>query len=186
MQDINFFDHYQLQAQQNRKLQPVSFVGMAILAMVASSGVLFYQSWQLTTDMQALEIALADPAIQVKLVEAEQLANELTALTTLDNQVSSIVTAIDNRDANITQTLLAVSQVIPQTVTLDQTSIQATTLIIDGQAVMRQAIAEFQYNLKQLGLFNDVYVSTIQPTSGDATTFNFQLECQIGGGVNEN
>lgn len=69
---------------------------------------------------------------------------------------------------------------MPKTVTIDQMTINATTVSLNGKGVTRQAIAEFQHNLKELTLFVDVYVSTIQPVSGDSNGFSFQIQCQRG------
>ncbi|MGL4952233.1 MAG: PilN domain-containing protein [Culicoidibacterales bacterium] len=184
MQDINFFDHYQLQEEEARKLKPGAFVVIASILMLGISGVLFYQSWQLKNDISELEMVINNPEIQVQLKEAQKLEQDLTTLTQIENQVNNIVTNIDKKDANITQYLLEISKVMPKTVTLDQTTLNANLVVMDAQAVTRQAIAEFQHNLKELGIFSDVYISTIQPTSSEG--FNFQIQCQIGGSLNEN
>lgn len=185
MQDINFFDHYQRQEQEEKKLGPLAFIIIAASLLVVGSGVLTYQTWNLNKEISQLESTLADPKLALEIQRAEKLARELEALTSLDTQISEVVSGIDSRDANISQALLAISSVIPQTITLDQTSLNASLITMTASATTRQAIAEFQYNLKQLGLFSDVYIGTIQPTSGDGSNFNFQIQCQIGGTSNE-
>ncbi|MGL4973028.1 MAG: PilN domain-containing protein [Culicoidibacterales bacterium] len=186
MQDINFFDHYQKQEQENRKLKPIAFVIIAVMLMAVLSSVLVYQAWQLSTEITELEITLNNPEIQEQLAETQQLAQELTILNQLNTEVATAISAINQKDANVTQYLLEISKIMPKTIILDQLTLNASVVTINAQAVTRQEIAEFQYNLKALGVFSDVYISTIQPTSGDGTAFNFQVQCQIGGGVNEN
>lgn len=185
MQDINFFDHYQQQELANKKQLPILLASGAVVTMLALTGTMTYQTWQLNQEIIANQAKLDNAALQAKVAEVQLLEQELVVLTELDKQVDEVTTAINYRDANISQSLLAISKVIPQPITLDSTTMTAQTITMTAQAVTRQAIAEFQYNLKALEMFEDVYVSTIQPVSGETTGFNFQIQCQLGGAENE-
>lgn len=181
MQDINFFDHYQQQEFASKKKAPIFLGSFIVLGMLVLTGGMTYQTWQLNQSIANYETKLQNPSLQAQVIEAQQLEQELTLLTDLGVQVNEVTTAINQRDANVSQTLLAISQVIPKTVTLDQTTMTSQTITMSAQATTRQAIAEFQYNLKELAIFSDVYISTIQPASGEGNNFNFQVQCQLGG-----
>ncbi|MGL4624375.1 MAG: PilN domain-containing protein [Culicoidibacterales bacterium] len=181
MQDINFFDHYQQQELASKKKTPVLLGSALLVTMLALTGAMTYQTWQLNQTIASYETQLQNPTLQAKVIEVQKIEEELTLLTELENQVIEVTTAINQRDANISQTLVAISQIMPKTVTLDQTTMTSQTMTMTAQATTRQAIAEFQHNLKELNIFTDVYVSTIQPASGENKNFNFQVQCQLGG-----
>lgn len=179
MQDINFFDHYRQEAAEKNTIIKTAGVVLAVILCLLTL-VMTYETWTVQKKIANVQSQLEDSSLQKKLQEAEYIDNQSAVLNETEQDLNAIINAVDTRDANVSQALVLISKIMPKTVTIDQMTINATTVSLNGKGVTRQAIAEFQHNLKELTLFVDVYVSTIQPVSGDSNGFSFQIQCQRG------
>lgn len=185
MYDYNFFENYKYNKKSTvntKGLAPLTF----ILAMFVLGGVTaysFYQNGLLLGQniLMTTELALPENVDTFSRIESKQTLK--TTLTTISQDLNGAVTMIDQKEV-ITQDLMDLIVLsLPSDAQILNMSISDNTISINGVAAQRSAVAEFEKNLRDTGVFASVTLSTINTQEEE---YNYDLSISLGGVVNEN
>lgn len=179
--DINFFSTYQLKSQdkKNQNLYSYIFGGTVGLFIIGTFTFNQFQTYQLNKKIAELNEELSSPGIVEKIDESDRVYQMLELLNQYDQDVTVLIDNINSRDIVTTTLLNQISSTIPTDVTFSSLSLTNTSVTMQATSETRTAIAEVQYNLKQLPFISDVYVGSISPDA----PYTFSLSCTISGGA---
>lgn len=175
--DINFFTPYQGQKKEakNKIIYVYSSVGFLTVAIL---GTLVWNTVNLSilkAQIKGYEAKLNAPEIQEKLAEAREVANKTDILNKYDVGLTEIITAVESREVVSTKILNSISSTLPTEVSFNSINLTNTEVSIQAVSSNRTAIAELQYNLKQLDNVQDVYIGAI---SGEEL-YTFDIKCVL-------
>lgn len=179
--DINFFSTYQSKRQDKKSQKLYGYIlgGTIGLFIIGTFIVTTVQSYQLNQTINGLNEELVSPAIVEQIAESDRVYQTLEILNQYETEITTLVDNINSRDFVTTTLLNQISSTIPTEVTFSSLSLTSTTITMQATSETRTAIAEVQYNLKQLSFISDVYIGSI---SSDAP-YSFSLSCTISGGA---
>lgn len=176
-QDINFFSTYQSERHQQKNQNIYSYVlgGVVGLFVIGTFTYNQIQISKINHQIDELETALLDPALQEQIKESDLAFKTSELLDQYDSGLNSLLASIESRDLITTQKLDLISSTIPSEVQFGSLSITNTNITISATSTSRTAIAEVQHNLKQLDFIADVYIGSI----GGTDTYSFSLNCTL-------
>ena len=179
--DINFFSTYQLKNQDKKSQNLYGYLFGGAVGLFVLGTLMFNQAQlhQLNKKIDELNDELASPGIVEKIAESDRVYQVLEALNHYDQEVTILVNNINSRDFVTTALLNQISSTIPTEVTFSSLSLTNTNMTMQATSQTRTAIAEVQYNLKQLPFVSDVYIGAISPDA----PYTFSLSCTINGGA---
>lgn len=175
--DINFFTPYQGQKKEekNKIIYVYSSVGFLTVAIL---GTLVWNTASLAIlkgQIKSYEAKLNAPEIVEKLNEANEVARRTEILKKYDASLSEAITAVETREVVSTKILNVLSSTLPSEVSFNSINLTNTEVSIQAVSSTRTAIAELQYNLKQLDNVQDVYIGAI---SGEES-YTFDVKCVL-------
>ena len=94
-------------------------------------------------------------------------------LRELDFKINNSLNKI-NRDV-----LQVISSAVPPGIFFEALSLSNHELEIQGRAKDYISIAKFEHNLRNVGIFNNVHISTIHISADDGLTYNFSMTCKL-------
>lgn len=175
--DINFFAPYQekKKEEKNKNIYVHSIAGFLTVAifgtLIWNTAVLFI----LKRQMNIYEKEINKPEIQEKLKEATELTKKIDILKKYDVGLTEAITAVKSREVVSTRILNMISSTLPSEVSFNSINLTNGEVSIQAVSSSRTAIAELQYNLKQLDNVQDVYIGAI---SGE-TSYTFDVKCVL-------
>ncbi|GAA0179244.1 hypothetical protein SH2C18_21490 [Clostridium sediminicola] len=182
MKDFNFFD-YLLKEKKKRNIKVINIV---ILVSVICTVMLvaYLINFGIIKKLNS-EIAKNEVAIKSKNYgETQNAISEKEKMLKVINEYSEIVGGINsliiNSDRINKDLLLSINKTIPQNIILNYISLNSTYIFLEGISTSRQGIAEFEYNLKNTGLFSDIHINNI---SSEGSSFVFDIEAELKGGA---
>ena len=178
--DINFFSSYQgkKKEKKNKNIYIASLLGFLAIFIV---GTLTWNTFNiLKTEKQIKEYQaqLEDPAIKEKVAEAEEVSAELDILSRYDKEITNVYKSVTTRDIVSNEILNMVSSTLPTEVSFNSLNVTNTEITMQATSTNRTAIAEVQYNLKQLRNIQEVYIGSI---AGDEK-YTFDIRCTLKDG----
>ena len=178
--DINFFSPYQgkKKEQKNQNIYKYSlsgFVAAFIVGTLAWNSINLYKVNKSIADYTA---KLEDPSIVEKVLEAEQTEAKLNLLSSYEKQLNTIYKGVESRDVVLNEILNMISSTLPTEVSFNSLNLTNTEITMQATSTNRTAIAEVQYNLKQLKNIQEVYIGAI---SGDEK-YTFDIRCTLKDG----
>lgn len=177
VQDINFFSPYTGKKKEafNKNIYIYSLVGTMATAIV---GTFIWNSVSISMvnkEIANFEAELSRPEIAEKIAESEVVNKKLDILNRYENGLNEIYKAVESREVVSTGLLNMISSTLPTEVSFNSINITNTDIAIQAVSDNRTAIAEVQYNLKQLPNVQDVYIGAI---TGEEK-FNFDIKCVL-------
>ena len=172
--DINFFSPYQgkKKEQKNQNIYKYSLSGFVAAFIVGTL------AWNSINLYKVNTAKLEDPSIVEKLLEAEQTEAKLNLLSSYEKQLNTIYKGVESRDVVSNEILNMISSTLPTEVSFNSLNLTNTEITMQATSTNRTAIAEVQYNLKQLKNIQEVYIGAI---SGDEK-YTFDIRCTLKDG----
>lgn len=187
MKDFNFFqvESYDEKEKSNKKNYILATAGILVFFMVLTSGYKLVKTFKLNKEIKAMESYINSKENIEKLKEAERQQDKLKILEQYKQKVSPIADFIES-SGNINSYLINNIYIsIPKDVYFKSINMDNNNIQIQGQGSRREDIAEFQYNLKDTNLFENIFVSNISQSEGGKYIFN--LKCTLKDvGIDEN
>lgn len=192
--NFNFFRGY---GKQHKKVSANrNIIALAMAAIVIFMGAFYgynlYQMGKLKKEMADMQAFMNEPANLAKYKKYEIAKKQLAILTTYHDGVSKINKAIDDHSQIGTEMIDQLQMAMPADLTIQNINLANGSITMQGFCTKRETVAEFQYNLKETGLFDKVFVGTIDKFSsfdgvtaveGEYFTFNVRGDIK-GGGAN--
>lgn len=186
MVDYNFFDNYSAtKAKKSVGVQiSLLFSLVMLLVLIGTIGFNYFFMNVRSNQIKHLEEDIAE--IQktdelIRLLDKEALLIELK--TTVNGM--TLVGENMNQFNRVNENVIAVIvDAMPSDVQLNGLDIIENEIIIEGEAVIKPAIAEFEYNIHRVEYFDSIAIQSI--TRSEENTFTFSMTLDMGGAVDEN
>ncbi|MDO4720194.1 MAG: PilN domain-containing protein [Peptostreptococcaceae bacterium] len=191
MKEFNFFKPYLSSVKKEDKKGPEVFfvTGIVLLAavLVLSVGAGVYmvrQTDSLKKKIEALEKEVNDPSIQAELAELAILEDEVRTIEAEKLFVDSLDTQFDNMSKVNGSFMDFVANEVVENLYLTSVVIKDTKVEIEGTALNRMGIAQFEYDLRKNGDFVNILVEAIEKQEEtEGYEFRMSLEVKEDGAV---
>jgi len=100
---------------------------------------------------------------------------KLEVLNQYHSAVTSLNDVVVSEDYINTELIKKISNVVPESISFKSMNIADRVIVMNGTSSTRVSIGELQYNLKELGIFDEVHVSTINSNEEDSANFSFNF-----------
>lgn len=180
MKDINLLSQSHQQKRERQNSGMGQKLGIAILVVLTLGGL----GYGILAFLQA-RLASEERAIEQKIKEATpivELKKDIQVKQEKINQLSEMVDLVMAQSMINTRIFEGISRVMPENVFIVNYALsQSADLSIIGKAKDRDSIAYFIHELKDSGMFSDVYLSNVSVTASktaetdpsDITEYNF-------------
>lgn len=186
MRRINFFSPYIVRTRAGGKKAGV-FQGLAIaviLILLGTYGFNWYAISRAISETQEMTAFMTEPKNLEAVKKYNETERKYNALKQYNGVLNEITSYVDKRDVINSVLLGDLNGTIPKEVFLQGTNLDIKALDIQGVSQNRTAIAEYQYNLKNLALFKRVFVTSIMTNQSEegSTDLIFSLKTEFEGG----
>jgi len=185
MYDYNFFEHYKSKKKTNKDgnglVSLVFLIGIVVLGVITANS--YFQNGLIVKDNleMSTELALAENVELFSRIESKQTLNIQLKDMSANLIVASSV--IDQREVIRIELINNLVLSLPSDAQILNLSIDQGMITLNGVAAQRSAIAEFQKNLRDTGVFPLITVAGINTQEDD---FSFDMSITLGGIIDEN
>ncbi|AOR24626.1 PilN domain-containing protein [Clostridium taeniosporum] len=181
MRDINFFAPYK--GKDKEKKSTLLYIygvmgvigGLIIITLIFNSVRIFI----LNKNISYYEEQLNNSEIKQKFSEAEKINDKISTLTKYNDILDDVVDKINNRN-NVSDLILNdVNSTIPSQISFKNLQISNDILTIQGITSSRDAVGEFQHNLRELSMMKDVFVNSIDIDDSVEGQYSFDIKCVL-------
>jgi len=184
MRDFNFFSSY-IDQNKKSKNNNILIVSSIIILIVSMSGFTVYTNSKIKKveeEKAKYEEYLNSEKVVKELAKVNEKKTKIEIMKKYYNAVSDINIEMNEADKINTILMDRISSKLPTNLFLKSMNIDGINVNIQGVAMNRTSIAELEYNLKELGIFDSVHISNISKESDETQNFTFALKCTLKGG----
>lgn len=181
MRDFNFFSPFINQKHSYRVRYFNLTIGLTVF-LVFFCGYFIFNAVRISdlkSQIRSKEAFLGSPEAQAIVKEEAETKHKLDILNQYYSIIEEVQQRIRNKDRIHSQLLGKINSTVPKEVSFTSLNLDIDGLIITGAGSSRKAIAELEYNLKQLGIFSEVHISSIAKASGSTGELNFSISCRF-------
>lgn len=178
MRDLNFFKDYKGGKQEKVKQSKYLYIviGIWVAIIVITFGYNSFNILRYKNKYKHYNEQLSSDRITKKLEKVEEVEKKISVLKIYDTNLSEVTVAVDRRDDVSKEVIEKIRKCGTENMEYSKMSIQEGIVSIEGNAKSRNDVATLEYNLKKLGIFNDVHVNDIKEDSGK---FAFNIKAVI-------
>lgn len=181
MRDFNFFTPY-VSTKKDKEKGRLFTVLVALVAFLIVGSLVWNSAnmFLLNKRIDELKGKINDPDFQSQLKKSEELAKKSYELKNLNGDLNDIYKYIESRTLVGTDLMVQINSTLPEGISLKTLTVDGESIQIQAMSKTRQAVGEFQHNLKNINRVKEVYVSNIN--SDLASTegqFNFSIKCLL-------
>ncbi|NFI94673.1 PilN domain-containing protein [Clostridium botulinum] len=179
MRDINFFSPYQGKNQEKKNAMIYIYGAMGVVGALIIITLIFNTTriLLLNRSISNYNEKLNTTEIQEKFAEAKKVNNEIEILTKYDSALNDVLGKVNSRNNVSDLVLTSINSTIPSQISFKTLQINNDILIIQGISSSRDAVGEFQHNLKELSIINDVFVNSIDIDGALEGNYSFDIKC---------
>ncbi|WP_252237984.1 MULTISPECIES: PilN domain-containing protein [unclassified Clostridium] len=179
MRDINFFSPYQGKNQEKKSAMIYIYGVMGVVGTLIIITLIFNTTkiLLLNRSISNYNEKLNTTEIQEKFAEAQKVNNEIEILTKYDSALNDVLGKVNSRNNVSDLVLTSINSTIPSQISFKTLQINNDILIIQGISSSRDAVGEFQHNLKELSIMNDVFVNSIDIDGALEGNYSFDIKC---------
>ncbi|AIY80353.1 fimbrial assembly family protein [Clostridium botulinum 202F] len=179
MRDINFFSPYQGKNQEKKNAMIYIYGAMGVVGALIIITLIFNTTriLLLNRSISNYNEKLNTTEIQEKFAEAQKVNNEIEILTKYDSALNDVLGKVNSRNNVSDLVLTSINSTIPSQISFKTLQINNDILIIQGISSSRDAVGEFQHNLKELSIINDVFVNSIDIDGALECNYSFDIKC---------
>jgi Tfp pilus assembly protein PilN len=181
MRDFNFFSPYIEGHQKSRnKVQKTAiFAVLAVLAITTFPTMNYMKIKSLQQEIHSLESYAGKEDIRIQLNTVEDKKNKISIINkylAIAQAVSAQLEQVDKIHSNM---LVNMADAIPQAVFIKTLNITASDVQIQGVSDDPDAVAQYEYNLKQLDWLVEVHVGIISAELEEKDNYYFTMNCKL-------
>ena len=178
MRDLNFFKDYKGGKQEKIKQSKFLYIviGIWVAIIVITLGYNSFNILRYKSKYKHYNEQLNSDRVTKKLQRVEEVENKISVLKIYDTNLSEVTMAVERRDDVSKEVVQKIRKCGTENMEYSKMSIQEGIVNIEGNANSRNDVATLEYNLKKLGIFNDVHVNDIKENSGK---FTFTIKAVI-------
>ena len=174
MQDYNFFEPFEKGRKKPERSQ-VSWAKIGILILVGVlvwPGINFVQLMLLNNQIEEMEQTLLTSPDYPRIAEVDRKLVQLADEQRLLSQMEEAGRMIDGKEVIDEQLLFTITSAMPPDTTLSNMSISGREISMQGEAGSKPAIAELEFNLRNTGQFESIFVPSITEDEEAGWVFN--------------
>ncbi|MDS0525688.1 PilN domain-containing protein [Clostridium sp. SHJSY1] len=181
MRDLNFFSQYQEKKQEKKNEKIYFYLASGLLVSIIIGTVSFNLVKIMIYDKQIKEYTEKFNAndIQTKLKEADEVSGKLSILTKYESALSSVSTSLRKLDVVTDDLLNDICGAIPSEVSFKDFKVEGYDVTISGISSNREAIGEYEHNLKKLSKIKSVQITKISKTNTVGEDYSFDMTCVL-------
>lgn len=187
MRDFNFFRSYLIKKKAITGLKLPLLIGLISFTVVGIG--LFLVNLEamhrLNRQISNATSFLSSEDNLSKLKQYESAKDKIEALNKYLDAVVKINDQISQDNTVSSQLLTKINSALPHEIFIQSLNMDAMEIDIQGVSASRISIAEYQHNLKDLGIFDSVFVGNINSDPIQKDNYLFSIKCLFKGG-NEN
>ena len=178
MRDLNFFKDYKGGKQEKIKQSKFLYIviGIWVAIIVITLGYNSFNILRYKSKYKHYNEQLNSDRVTKKLQRVEEVENKISVLKIYDTNLSEVTMAVDRRDDVSKENIEKILKCGAEDMIYSKLSIQEGVVNIEGATKNRNDVASLQYDLKKLGIFNDVHVNDVKDNSGE---FTFSIKAVI-------
>lgn len=191
MHDFNFFRSYQKPTGKAAALKQNTMIACITIFVLIAGIYSFngYRIYKLNSEMKQMTEFMTAPEnakLYQKYLKTKDQVAVLNSYFTVTDRINRLIE--NNYEVN-NDMLLTLSNAIPSTISLQSSKINNLTVDFQGLTKNRLAIAEYEHNLIETGLFKEVFVTNIDQaydiSYGVSTADNylFSIKCELKEGT---
>ena len=197
LKDLNLFKQYKKNTTGNSASFSKAIIPSCMIVLLALFFGLYYYNTvtmkNLNTDIKKMQTVLTTQATLAKLKVYNDTKSRVGIMKNYISVVDAVESSIEKTSYLNSNFLISINSTMPANTFIESLNLDANTIQIKGMSISREEIAEYQHNLKKLGIFNDVFIGNITTQTSKATIqnpypqkrFSFALQCeQKGVGMN--
>ena len=184
MHDINFFTPY-IEARRPSSKIYVNLILVMSLIFGAAAGFYVWSEFKvnsLNKEIKQKEVFLNSEENQAKLKRAKETKKKSEIIDKYSKAIDNVNTNIDKSDVVNTKILDSIRSTLPASVFFKSMSLTPENIQLQCVAASRVSVAEFEHNLKALGMFESVKIPAITNDEATSTGFSFSVTCTMKGG----
>ncbi|MBU5317383.1 hypothetical protein KQI30_14090 [Clostridium bornimense] len=172
MRDLNFFKDYKGGKQEKIKQSKFLYIviGIWVAIIVITLGYNSFNILRYKSKYKHYNEQLNSESVTKKLKKVEEVENKISVLKVYDTNLSEVTMAVDRRDDVSKDIIEKIRKCGTENMECSKISIQEGVVTVEVTGSSRNDIATLQYNLKKLGIFNDVHVNEVKEDSGKFTS----------------
>jgi type IV pilus assembly protein PilN len=178
--DYNFFSAAIGPGRSSRKRLFLHIAFFLILVMLAAGAYYRFESVIRTGKAQiaAYNVFLESEETTGKRQQVMRKKQEIENLKKYAASLDTFHLQLRSMDTIGTEYIRLITSAIPEGLFFESISMTASQLQIEGNATTRVQIAELLHNMEELGIFQDVHISTVKPAEGETAAFTFSMSCK--------
>lgn len=181
MRDINFFSDYQGKNKEEKDKKIYFYIAYGILALVILTTVAVnsVRILLLNNEIKSYTEKLNAPEIQAQLKEADEVNGQIETLSKYESKLSVVASSVTKNDIVTDDLLNDICGTIPSDVSFKNFKIEGYDLTISGVSHTREAVSEFEHNLKGLSKMKNVHVINIDKSNTVGEDYSFDMTCVL-------
>lgn len=184
MQDYNFFSEYVF-VKSNVPVKKLILLFMYVLLFIGL-GAAYLSMRERIDELQVIsdqnETLIGSTAFKSAYQDSQDVKREAELLSALYEESQLFTMMLPKRFPVTDELMTTILEAIPRNVSFNTFNVTEQSVDVTAQSTDYSYIAELQYNLRSLGIFNHVFVKIIS-NSEDIYTFTINME--FGGDVVE-
>lgn len=181
MRDLNFFSQYQEKNQEKKNEKIYFYVASGLLASIILGTIalnvvkgMFYDK-----DIKEYNEKLNSSDIQSKLKEADEINGRFNILTKYESALSKVTASLRKLDVVTDDLLNDICGAIPSEVSFKDLKIEGYDVTISGVSHNREAIGEYEHNLKNISKIKSVQITKISNSNSVGEDYSFDMTCVL-------
>lgn len=188
MVDYNFFEGYK--KKKVKKSAGVRLFNILFLVLMISLGAYvgfnYYLLGGQEEELKQLDIKIAEASTREDISRINEKKSLLVELESIMSSMDQAAEAIENSSFISEDLLISITDALPSDVNISSLSVSGTNIQLSGGALSKPAIAVFEYNLRSISYFKDIFINSIDSESEEEGSFTYNMTIEVGGGSDEN
>lgn len=180
MRDYNFFSPF-LEKKKVGFDSPKVIYG-AVFLLVAVFAWNAFTIYRMNAAIETMTAQISEKKNMENLKKFEETKRQLDVLDKYFVGISKIDGVLAPQAIIGSSYLASLNSAMPQNIFLQSMKVDASGIELQGISSSRTAVAEYEYNLKKLDLFEEVFVSNINAAQTGGSNFIFGIKCLTKGG----
>lgn len=187
MKEFNFFKPYLKVSKSTKKDSNVlSIVGVVLgfLAVVAIAGITAYLWLSLSTldkEVQALNRVLSEDSVKMQMEKLSELESEIADIEREKMFMDGLDVQFNTMSKVNGAFMDFIAHEVVDNLYLTLVEIKDTSVVMEGVSLNRMGIAQFEYDLRKNGNFENILVDIIEK-SEESESFKFKMSLKVKGG----
>lgn len=181
MKTFNFFSPYikDIRSRQNKKIRLSLLIMLIVIVPLSLLPYYHFKIQKLEKEILQIESILQSRQNKEKISEIIEKEHKFQIMEKYYDILSEIDLKINSFNKINRDLLQIISSAVPPEVYFETLSLSSGELEIQGRAKDNISIAKFEHNLRSLGIFSSIHISTIHISADNRLVYDFSATCKL-------